>query len=226
MVSGPVAVEPRVPLSRERVLRTALELADRDGIGALSMRRLGQELSVEAMALYRHVKGKDDLLDGLVEVIVGEIERPERTGDWRADLRSQAMAARHVMVGHPWARRVLEERPKGGPAFLAYVESVLSTLLDGGFSIELAHHVLHVLGSRIFGFSQDVFEDSGDAEPSAQDAAIVAGAMAARYPRITELAMAASHDGVLGKCDDDVEFTFGLDLILDGLERRRTGRAS
>jgi AcrR family transcriptional regulator len=212
--------ERRAPLTRDRVLRTAIELVDRDGIESLSMRRLGQELGVDAMALYRHVQNKDDLLDGIVEMIVGQIERPSPNADWETTLREQAMAARRVMLRHPWARRVLEERATGGPAFLAYVESVLATLLDGGFSIDLAHHALHVLGSRIFGFNQDVFEDSGEPEPSPEAAAMLARALAG-YPRITELAGSVSHDGVLGKCDDDFEFTFGLDLILDGLERHR-----
>ena len=134
------------------------------------------------------------------------------------------MAARRVMLDHPWARRVLEERQKGGPAFLGYVDSVLEILQGGGFSIELAHHTLHVLGSRIFGFNQDVFEDSGP-EPSREEAAILARTLAA-YPHITELATSVSHEGVLGKCDDDVEFAFGLDLILDGLERVRDYRST
>jgi len=203
------------------VLRAALVLADTGGIESLTMRKLGQELGVDAMALYRHVRSKDDLLDGLVEVIVGQIERPPPGGDWKANLRQQAMAARRVMLRHPWARRVLEERGTGGPATLAYIESILATLHDGGFSIELAHHALHVLSSRIFGFTQDLFEEPGPADPP-PDAAAMTRAMAG-YPRITELALAASHDGVLGRCDDDAEFAFGLDLMLDGLERRRAG---
>lgn len=211
--------ERRAPLTRDRVLRTAVDLADRGGIAALSMRKLGQELGVDAMAMYRHVRNKDDLLDGIVELIVAEIGRPPATDDWKVAVREQAMTARRVMLRHPWARRVLEERPKGGPAFLAYVESVLATLRDGGFSVELAHHTLHVLGSRIFGFNQDVFEDSGPA-PSPEAAAILIRALAA-FPRVTELATSVSHEGVLGRCDDDVEFAFGLDLILDGLERSR-----
>jgi AcrR family transcriptional regulator len=215
--------ERREPLTRDRVLGTAVELADRGGIEALSMRRLGQELRVDAMALYRHVRNKDDLLDGLVELIVAEIDRPPASGDWKSTLRDQAMAARRVMLRHPWAKRVLEERPKGGPVFLAYIESVLATLQAGGFSIELAHHVLHVMGSRIFGFNQDLLEDKTQSVPSPEEAAVLMRALAP-FPHVVELAQAASHDGVLGPCDDDVEFAFGLDLILDGLERRRSGR--
>jgi AcrR family transcriptional regulator len=210
--------ERREPLTRDRVLRTAVDLADRGGIEALSMRRLGQELGVDAMALYRHVRNKDDMLDGIVEVLIAEIERAPTTENWKVALRERAMAARRVMLRHPWARRVLEDRPKGGPVFLAYVESVLETLRDGGFSIELAHHLLHVMGSRIFGFNQDLFEDKAP-PPSPEEIANLTRALAP-YPRVVEMAQSVSHDGVLGPCDDDVEFAFGLDLILDGLERQ------
>ena len=220
-VSGTTARRP--PLTRERVLQVAVELADRGGIEALSMRKLGQELGVDAMALYRHVRNKDDLLDGLVEVIVGQVEHPQGNGDWKATLRQRALAARRVMLRHPWARRVLEERGTGGPATLAYIESILATLRDGGFSIELAHHALHVLSSRIFGFSQDLFEEGTTTDPTPDEAAAQLR-MLAPYPRVIELAQAASHEGVLGPCDDDVEFAFGLDLTLDGLEGVLAGR--
>jgi AcrR family transcriptional regulator len=209
--------ERRAPLTRERVLRAAIDLADSGGIEALSMRRLGQELDVEAMALYRHVRDKADLLDGVVDLVVGEIDRLPAGGDWKATLRAQAMAARAVMLRHPWARRGLEDTGTTGPASLAYIESLLATLRDAGFSLDLAHHALHALGSRVFGFSQDLFEEGDEPAP---DDPIMAGALAARFPRITEMAQAASHEGVLGRCDDDVEFAFGLDLILDGLEAR------
>jgi AcrR family transcriptional regulator len=216
-------VERRQPLSRDRVLEVAMALADRDGLGSLSMRKLGQELGVDAMALYRHVRGKDDLYDGIIDRIVGEIERPPRTGEWKTDLRAQVMAARQVMLRHPWARRVFEARGTGGVAVIGYIESILAILRDGGFSLDLAHHALHVLDSRIFGFNQDLFDDSGRAEPSPDVAELFGPAMAAAYPRVTELAMSVSHDGVLGACDDDIEFAFGLDLILDGFERRVAG---
>ena len=219
--TGVDGTERRAPLHRDRVLRVAIELADRNGLEALSMRKLGQELGVDAMALYRHVRSKDDLFDGIIELIVAEIERPAAAGDWKTALREQVMAARAVMLRHPWARRVFEERGTGGIAVIGYIESVLAILRDGGFSLDLAHHALHVLDSRIFGFNQDLFDDSGRAEPSPDVAELLGPAMATRYPRVTELAMSVSHEGVLGRCDDDVEFAFGLDLILDGLEHRR-----
>ena len=211
--------EERIPLTRERVLTAAVELADREGLEGLSMRKLGQELGVEAMALYRHVRDKDDLLDGVLELIVAQIDKPKPAKTWKTTLRRQVMEARRVMLRHPWARRVLEERGTTGPTILTYIERILAILHDGGFSLDLAHHTMHVLGSRIFGFSQDLLEDSSD-EPSGAADPIMAGAMAVQFPRITELATSVSHEGVLGACDDDIEFAFGLDLILDGLERR------
>ena len=130
------------------------------------------------------------------------------------------MAARRVMLRHPWARQVLEERGTSGPAALAHIEAVLASLQAGGFSIDVAHHALHVLDSRVFGFNQALFEDSAPADPSPEVAAAMVRALAG-YPRIVELAQSVSHEGILGRCDDDVEFAFGLDLILDGLERLR-----
>jgi AcrR family transcriptional regulator len=197
-----------------------VDLADRGGIEALSMRKLGQELGVDAMAIYRHVRSKDDMLDGVVEVIVSEMDGPVAGQDWKASLRQQAMAARRVMLRHPWARRVLEERGTSGPASLGHIETFLATLLGAGFSIDVAHHALHLLDSRIFGFNQALFEDTSQADPPPEAVAAMARVLAP-YPRISELAKAASHEGVLGPCDDDVEFAFGLDLILDGLERLR-----
>jgi AcrR family transcriptional regulator len=220
-----VHTERREPLTRDRVLEAAVELADRGGIDALSMRKLGQELGVDAMAIYRHVHDKDDLLDGMVEVVVGEIDRPPPGGPWKTALRQHVMAARGVMLRHPWAPRVLEERGTAGPAALAHINAVLATLLAGGFTMELAHHALHSLSSRIFGFHQDLFDDSGRGPVDPEAEARVVAMLAVSYPSLAELAKAASHDGGLGACDDDVEFAFGLDLILDGLERLRATSA-
>jgi AcrR family transcriptional regulator len=218
------STERRAPVTRARVLHAAVDLADEGGIDAVSMRKLGQKLGVEAMAIYRHVRDKDDLLDGLVEFVLAEIERPSRNDDWKVAVRDQAIAARRVMLRHPWAPRLLEERAVGGPAFLGHVESVLSTLLAAGFSIDLAHHALHVLSSRIFGFQQDLFDDSPKpgAEPPPTPPA--PSPSLDRYPSVSRLAQAVSHDGGLGYCDDDVEFEFGLDLILEGFDRLRGAR--
>lgn len=209
-------------LSRERILATALELADADGIDAVSMRRLAQVLGVDPMSLYNHVRDKDDLLDGMADAVVGEIDPTTGgAGGWKADLRQTVLAARRTMLRHPWAADVLESRQVPGPATMAYTEAVLGIVRRGGFSVDLAHHCLHVLGSRAFGFSQDLFDDKAEPNPDPEALAAMADAWAASFPNIAELVLAVRHEGGLGGCDDDVEFAFGLDLILDGMERLR-----
>jgi AcrR family transcriptional regulator len=209
----------RQPLTRARILATAVGLADRSGAEALSMRRLGQELGVDPMALYRHVRNKDDLLDGVLAVVVGQMEPAPAGLAWRPGLRELAMNARRVMLRHPWARGVLEERGTSGEAMVGQIERVLAILLEAGFGLDLAHHALHVLDSRIFGFSPALFDESrGRPAPTPEASAALGQVIATRYPNVAQLAAAASHEGVLGACDDDVEFAFGLDLVLDGLE--------
>ena len=210
----------RQPLSRERVLRAAVDLADREGIDAVSMRRLGQELGVEAMALYRHVRDKGDILDGATDAVVAEIEAGEPGGDWKASMRDLALAARQVMLRHPWAPQAIFDSMAVGPATLRHIDRVLRILRGAGFTIEMAHHALHVLGSRILGFTQDPFDDSEQARSESPPPDEIARAFAP-FPAVAELALAARHDGALGGCDDDFEFEFGLDLILDGLDRKR-----
>ena len=223
--AGPA--DRRVPLTRDRVLRVAMELADRDGLDALSMRKLGQELGVDAMALYRHVRNKDDLFDGIIERIVGEIERPDPApADWKATLREPGDGGTAGDAAPPvGAARVRGTRHGRHRPSSATSRPCSRSSRDGGFSIDLAHHALHVLDSRIFGFNQDLFDDSGRAEPLPRRRRRCSGRRwPPNFPRVTELAMSVSHEGVLGRCDDDVEFAFGLDLILDGLERRRAAR--
>ncbi len=219
-------VAPRAPLSKERVLRAAITLADDGGIDSLSMRKLGQALGVEAMSLYNHAQNKDDILDGVVDLVIGEIDILPGGGDWRTAMRRQAIAARSVLLRHPWVPAVIETRTNPGPAVMRYMDAVIGILRDGGFSVDLTHHAMHVLGSRIFGFTQDLWDDSGKLAPNPDVAAILAREMSARYPHITELALAVSHEGGLGGCDDDIEFAFALDLILDGLERLRGAAAA
>ncbi|MFD3694634.1 TetR/AcrR family transcriptional regulator C-terminal domain-containing protein [Streptomyces sp. NPDC058646] len=209
----------RAPLNRERVLSAAVALADDGGIESLSMRRLAQELGVVPMALYKHVANKEQLLDGMVDAVVAEIDPPGDGADWKDVVRRRVLSARRVLLRHRWASQVIESRTGPTPAVLAYLDSMIGTFRDGGFSVDLTHHVMHALGSRLLGFSQELFDDSGSAGPA--DAAAIA-AMAGRYPRIAELASAAAHDGesVVGRsCDDQFEFEFALDLLLDGLER-------
>ena len=218
------AAEPRTPLSRERVLEAAVGLADEGGIDAVSMRKLGQELGVEAMSLYNHVANKEEILDGMVDVVVGEIELLTPAGDWRATLRAQAMSAREVMVRHPWAPAVIETRKQGSPIVTKYFDSTMGILLGGGFSPDLMHHAIHAVGSRILGFTQELFNDSDQLAESPEVAALMLQQMTEEYPNISAMLKEISHDqeSILGSgCDDDIEFAFALDLILDGLERLR-----
>jgi AcrR family transcriptional regulator len=206
-------------LSRERIVNEAIVLADRDGLDALSMRRLAASLGVDPMSLYHHVRDKEALLDAIGDALVTRIERPEAAGEWTVQLRELILAARAVMLRHPWSARVLQSRVQPGAATIAHIDAVLGILRGGGVSLEVAHHALHVLGSRVLGFSENLFDDA----PSETDPALVAAqarAWAPMLPHVAELALAATHDGVLGTCDDDAEFAFALDLILDGLHRR------
>jgi AcrR family transcriptional regulator len=198
-----------------------IELADRDGIESISMRRLAQELGVEAMSLYTHVRNKDDLLDGMVDAVIGEIPASADGADWKTSLRQMALAARSVVLTHPWAPRPIESRATPGPAALRYINTVLGILREGGFTVAQAHHALHILGSRLLGFTQELFDDSGDVDP--ETAASIAGELGATLPYIAEMALAVTHAGALGPCDDDAEFEFALDLILDGLDRLQRG---
>jgi AcrR family transcriptional regulator len=217
--------EPRTPLSKERVLRAAVDLADKGGIDSLSMRKLAQELGVEAMSLYNHVRNKEDILNGIVDVVVGEIEIPPQTSDWKTSLRQTVMSARAVLLRHPWAPRVIETRTNPSPATFQYFDSVIGILRTGGFSVDMAHHALHALGSRVLGFTQELFNDS-DELASGPEAAAMFAQMADKYPHMIEMAMAVSHEGGLGGCDDDKEFAFALDLLLEGLERYRDAGAT
>ena len=212
----------RVPLSRDRVLRAAVALADDAGIDSLSMRKLAQELGVVPMALYKHVANKEALLDGMVDVVVGEIDPPVHGTDWKSAVRQRILSARRALLRHPWASRVLESRTNPTPLVLGYMDSMIGMFRAGGFSVDLTHHVMHTVGSRIFGFTQELFEDSPSVDPETQ--ATMPPEMAQRYPYITELVMAVYHDeaSVVGPgCDDQFEFEFALDLLLDGIERLR-----
>ena len=205
-------------LSREGIVAAAIELADRDGLAATSMRRLAQHLGVDAMSIYYHVKDKDTLLAAIADAVVAKIPiKDYKSGSWTHDARELIMAARQTMLSHPWAARVLEGRDQPTPAVLLHLERVLAIMRAGGCSVDLGHHAIHLLGSRILGFSQDLFDDDPDTSPPPE----VLAAWAQTMPHIVELATAVTHDGALGGCDDDGEFAFALDLLLEGLERRR-----
>lgn len=214
------AAEPRVPLSKERILRTAVILADGGGVEAASMRKIAQELDVVPMALYKHVAGKDELLDGMIDVVVGEIDPPVPDVDWRTGVRERILSARRALLRHPWASRVMESRTDPTPTVLGYMDSMIGMFRAGGFSMDLTHHAVHAMGSRLMGFTQELFNESTDADQEME--AEMYEAMATTYPSIYELFLMVSHDdaSVVGPgCDDQFEFEFALDLMLDGLER-------
>ncbi|HYZ12403.1 MAG TPA: TetR/AcrR family transcriptional regulator C-terminal domain-containing protein [Actinomycetota bacterium] len=217
----------REPLSRERILGTAVALADESGVDSLSMRRIAQELGVVPMALYKHVANKEELLDGLVDAVIDEIEPPIAGDDWKTTMRERILSARRALLRHPWASQVIESRAEPTPTVIGYIDSMMGIFLRGGFSVDLMHHAMHVMGSRILGFSQELFDDT--ASVPEDEALAMWTQMAEAYPNIATLVGAVSggeieHEEesiVGGGCDDQFEFEFALDLILDGLERLR-----
>lgn len=211
----------RKALSRERVLAAAVALADTEGLPALTMRRLAAALEVEAMSLYYHLPAKEALLDGVAETVIAEIaaaaDRVDTDGGWRARLRQRFLAARQVMLRHPWAPGLLHSRRAAPVAVYAYYDGIVGTLVGDGFSYHLAHRALHALGSLPLGFAQEVFgpEAAGAEEP---DMSVMAGEL----PHLAAMVAAELHDAtdpVLGWCDSQTEFEFTLDLLFDGLER-------
>ncbi|HEX5541630.1 MAG TPA: TetR/AcrR family transcriptional regulator C-terminal domain-containing protein [Micromonospora sp.] len=214
---------PRIPLTRERVLHAAVTLADASGSETLSMRKLGEALGVEAMSLYNHVANKEDLLDGMIDVVFAEIDLPTGWADWRTAMRQRAISARRVLSRHGWAIGLMESRSSPGPATLRHHDAVIGCLRDAGFSIELAAHAFSVVDSYIYGFALQErslpFPTPEQTADLAQD--ILASFPADKYPHLAELT--ARHVLQPGY-DYGNEFEFGLDLILDGLERIRKGR--
>jgi len=209
----------RVSLTRERVLRAAVELADEEGIDALTMRRLGRRLGVEAMSLYNHVADKDDLLDGMAEVIAAELEVPTGFPDWRASIRSSACAAHAVMLRHPWASRVVESRTRSGPARLRLVDATVGVLTGAGFPMRVVIQSIMALDSYTYGYALQE-----DAWPyPAEGAQERAAAFSETVPRQAYPHMTALLDHVADlEAGPLVDFEFGLDLLLGGLERMLT----
>jgi AcrR family transcriptional regulator len=202
------------------VLRAAVAFADESGIGSLSMRRLGEVLGVEAMSLYNHVANKSELLDGMVDVVFGEIDLPGGESDWRSAMRQRAISARTVLSRHRWAIGLMESRTTPGPATLRHHDAVIGSLRGGGFSVAMAAHAFSVLDSYIYGFAlQEANLPFDTGEETAELAqAILAQFPADEYPHLTELTV----EHVLQPgYDYGNEYAFGLDLILDGLEHAR-----
>jgi len=212
--------EPRIPLSRERVLRAALALADAGGIESVSMRKLGQELGVEAMSLYNHVANKDDILDGIVDLVSGEIEVPSDGADWKVVIRQNAISAHDILLRHRWAASLMMRANGISPARLRLSEWLLRTLREAGFSADLTHHAYHALESHITGYT--LWQVNLPFETRAEMLDMAEGFMrdfpVDDYPYLLEH---IQQHIAPSSPDGRTEFEFGLDLILDGLERLR-----
>jgi AcrR family transcriptional regulator len=214
-----VSGKPRTPLNRERVLRAAIALADTGGIDSLTMRKLGQELGVEAMSLYNHVANKDDILDGIVDLVFSEIALPAYHADWKTVMRQRAISAHQVLLRHPWATSLMQSRTKPGPATLRHHDWVLGSLRGAGFTIVMAAHAFSVIDGYVYGFAlQQLNLPLQTPAQVAEVGANILRQLAGEYPHlaemITEHAMKPGYDYA-------EEFEFGLDLILDGLDRLR-----
>jgi AcrR family transcriptional regulator len=221
-IRAPERTKRRTPLSRERVLRAAVALADQGGFESLTMRKLAKELGVEAMSLYNHVANKDDLLDGMVDLVFAEIELPSTDGDWKTAMRARAVSTRDALNRHRWAIGLMEGRSSHGPANLSLHNAVLGCLRAAGFSLEMTVHAYSVQDSYIYGFAlqeSDMSSESpDDFAAEAQRQMHAYQAVLADYPHLVEVV-----GGYVAKAGYDyaTEFLFGLDLILDGLDRLR-----
>jgi AcrR family transcriptional regulator len=214
--------QPRQPLSRERVMDTAVALADEGGVATLSMRRLGRALGVEAMALYRHVANKSEIIDGIVDRVFAEIELPTDGPDWKAAMRRRAISAREALTRHPWAIGLMESRARPGPATMRHHDSVIRALREGGFSVAATAHAYNLLDSYIYGFAlqQRNLPFASPAEVAEVAKGIIESFPAAEYPHLAEL----TFEHILKPgYDYGDEFEFGLDMILESLERLRNG---
>lgn len=215
-MAPPEPTEPRVPLTRERVLHAAVTLADEQGLAALTMRALGDALGVKAMSLYNHVTDKDDILDGIVDLVVAEIEVPSAVGPWRQAMRDRAWSAHAVLMRHPWACAQLMSRVNVGPAMLRYVDATIGCLTRAGFSLPTADHAWNALDSYTYGFTLQKLNFPFKADEYSKVAAGYLPSLSVeRFPSmhaLTTLVAGGGHDGLH-------ELSFGLDLLLDGLER-------
>jgi AcrR family transcriptional regulator len=214
----------RAPLTRERVLRAALALADTGGIEALSMRNVGKRLGVEAMSLYNHVASKEDLVDGLVEIVFGEIEvAPPGELEWRRAMRQRAISVREALNRHRWAVGLMEGRLNPGPATLRNHDAVMGCLREAGFPFRDAVHAMSLMDAYIYGFAlqeKNLPFDEPDQVSEVMEIQSQSVPEMADYPYLVEVATEMAKAGY----DYATEFEFGLDLLLDGLERFRAGR--
>jgi AcrR family transcriptional regulator len=213
----PYKTPPRPPLTKERVLQAAVDLADREGLGALTMRRLGAELGVEAMSLYKHVVNKEEILDGTVELVIGEIEIPSEGAAWREAMKRRALSAREVFRRHSWAVGLLGARDSLGPNALRYLDAILGNLRSAGFSIENAAHAFWLLDCFVYGqvIQETNLPFSTSREMTESGGSILEQITTNEYRHLVEIGEHAMRT----EYTFDNEFEFGLDLILDALDR-------
>ncbi len=217
-------VEPRPALNRERVLQAALKLADEQGITALSMRNLAETLGVKAMSLYNHVENKDELFGGIIDLVVAEIELPSVTKEWRGAMRRRAVSAHQALLRHPWASQLMMSHPAPSPVKMRYFDATLGCLRNAGFSVKMADHAWNILDSFIYGFTLQMlaypFDLSELKSVAAQYLPMLTG-----YPHMRELTETIVTSDYKDSYDGVYDFEFGLDLILDGLERSLQSKA-
>ena len=214
----PTRTRPRIPLTKERVLNAAIVIADRDGIESLSMRKIGKELGVEAMSLYNHVANKEDILNGMVEVVMSEIDLPSEGIGWKPAMRRRSTSAYRMLSQHGWASALIDSLVSEGPVKLGHHEWVLRTLREAGFSLVMAAHAFSLMDSYIYGFSSQEqslpLENDGDLTEASE--LLLQMMPRDEYPYLTEMIL---DHALKPGYDHSAEFEFGLDLILDGLER-------
>jgi len=217
--------QPEAPhkrrLDRRLVLAEAIALADAEGFDALSMRALATRLGVVPMALYKHVSDKEDLLGGMVDEIVGGYPTPVAETGWRARVRFRVLAAREALLAHPWLGRAIDTRGRRTEIVLAHMDAVAGDFIDAGVSPDLTHYAMHALGNRIWGYSTEAFEDADAPTPEDTDRPDVVAHMTERFPHVVAIAMDAAARNPSG-CEQQAEFEFTLDLLLDAFARLHT----
>lgn len=216
--------QARVRLSRERVLRGAMAVADAGGLSSLTIRSLAHELGVKPMSVYHHVANKNEVLDGIVDLVFGEIELPSPGGDWRTEMRRRAVSARHVLRCHPWAIALLQSRTNPGPATLKHHDAFIGTLREAGFSVVLTAHAFALIDSYLFGFalSEATLPINGPDTVAEVAGSMMPRASADAYPYLLEFT--AEHILKPGY-DFGEEFEFGLNAVLDALTPSAPARA-
>lgn len=209
------------PLSRERILQAALHLADEGGLEAVSMRKVAQELGVKAMSLYNHVANKDDIIDGIVDRVVSDIELPRFDLDWKTAMRQRALSAHDVLLQHPWAAMAIMSRINVGPAMLRYVDRTIGCLREAGFSWEMADHAWNAIDNHIYGFTLQELNFPIEPSEYAETAeGFISSIPPEQYPYMHQLSLSI----IDGSYDGLHDFEFGLNFILDGLDRLRDRR--